>query len=476
MKFLQILQTLSESERKEFDNYLKAPIGRKPRVSNKIIEAFTENENFESFMNENFNKRSRWNTYSELTIALEDFLAAKSMLRNTETRNELLADEFSSRGLTELSKAYFEQEIRNLTSNNPDDESLIRSLHLQEKYSELLKSIGEIKKFEDNLNLRYETFAAKSVLESLMFQLECKNNLSHSKDIRIELFNSYNNCIDLKKIIQLTKKRAPRFYQLLNITHKILNLYTRPYSLSSFENVRNYFYENMDSYTRAYKAKIYFMLINYLINLGNSGFAKADNHLFELLKKKISDGITDDLEYGNFDRSHFRDYVAVALRVNELKWASEFTEKYSSLLPPAQRENELNVVRAMLSVKKKDFVTSIKHIEGVKRIDYMYTTDFFRILIISKFELNEYMECLKQTNKFKRYLWTATDIPEVYSNRYKRFLKITTNLIDYKQTGEGGYLDAIDIEIEEDKNVPGFNWIMEKTKELIKLKERRVSK
>ena len=468
-----MLKTLAVSERKEFDNYLKAPIGRKPRVSNKIIEAFTMGENFESFMNENYNKRTQWNTYSELTLSLEDFLAAKRMLRDSDKRNELLADEFSSRGLTEFARAYFEQEISNLSSSNPDDGILIKSLHLQEKYSELLKGIGEIKKFKDNLNSRYEIFAVKSVFESLMFQLECNNNLRDSKDIRLELFDSYNNSLDLKLFIRLTKRKAPRFYQLLNIAYKVLNLDNSPYSLSSFENVRNYFYKNMDSFTDEFKAKIYFMLINYLINLGNSGLAKVDNYLFELLKKKISDRIIDDLEFGNLDRSHFRDYVAIALRVNELNWASEFIDTYYSLLPPAQRENEMNVVRAMVSVKRKDFVSAIKYIEKVKRSDYIYLTDYFRISIISKFELNEFLGCIKQINNFKRHLWKNSEIPELYVNKYKRFLRFIENLVEYKQTGKTGELEGILNEIEKDTNVPSYNWIIEKAKESLKPRSKR---
>jgi hypothetical protein len=476
MKFIRILRTLSESERKEFDNYLKAPIGRKPRVSNKIIEAFTANENFESFMNENFNKRSRWNTYSELTITLEDFLAAKRLLNINKNRNEHLAEEFSSRGLKDLSILFYEQELKSLTNSNPDEEILLRSLQLQWKYNKLLYGTSEITKLRSNLNSRYEIQTIRFAFESLMLQLEFETVKKNFKNLSVELFIALTNSIDFKKIIRLTKTKAPYFYPLLNMVHKTLSLYSQPFSFSRFESVRKYFYENMESFTTDFKARMYFMLINYLILMRNSGHESTDKFLFELLRKKISEGITGDLQHENLDRNHFRDYVVIALRVNELNWASEFIEKYSSLLPPGQRENEENVVKAMISLKSRNFVSAIRYIEKVKRSDYLYAMDYFRILIISKFELNEYMECLKQTNKFKRYLWTATDIPEVYSNRYKRFLKITTNLIDYKQTGEGGYLDAIDIEIEEDKNVPGFNWIMEKTKELIKLKERRVSK
>ena len=111
MKFKQMIRTLSDSERKEFGNYLKAPIGRKPRISNKIIDAFVKNEDFENFMNENFNKRSQWNSYSELTLSLEDFLAAKRLLKNNNNRNEFLAEEFGKRGLTNLSIAFYENEI-----------------------------------------------------------------------------------------------------------------------------------------------------------------------------------------------------------------------------------------------------------------------------------------------------------------------------------------------------------------------------
>ncbi len=467
-----MLQTLSESERKEFDNYLKAPIGRRPRVSNKIIDAFLKSDNFENFMNENYNKRSKWNTYSELTLTLEDFLTAKRMLKDIEIRNELLSDEFTSRGLTDLSKAYFEKEISNLTSSKPDDRILMKSLHLQEKYIELLRSIGEIKRFKENLDMRYEIFAVKSVFESLLFQLEYRNNSNDSKDIRLELFNSYIGSFDMKKIIQLTKEKAPRFYQLLNMAHKILNLYTKPQSLSNFENVRDYFYANMDSFTKDFKVKIYYMLINYLINLGNSGLAKTDNYLFELLRKKIGEGLTDDLEYSNLDRGHFRDYVVIALRVNELTWANEFIENYSSLLSPSEKENELNVVRAMLSLKKRDFVSAIKFIEKVKRSDYIYITDYFRISIISRFELHEFLECMKQIKSFKRYLWRNSEIPEVYVNKYKSFLRFIEDLVEFKQTGNSGDLEGILNEIKKDTSIPSHTWMIEKAQELLKPRKR----
>ncbi len=474
MKFKQMIRTLSDSERKEFGNYLKAPIGRKPRISNKIIDAFVKNEDFENFMNENFNKRSQWNSYSELTLSLEDFLAAKRLLKNNNNRNEFLAEEFGKRGLTNLSIAFYENEINSLTNSNPDEEILTRSLDLQWKYHELLSGTGETKKLRSILNSRYEIHTIKFAFESLMLQLEYESVKATSKDLRVELFKALNINIDFEKIVRLTKTIAPHFYPLLNMAHKTRNLHSQPFSFSRFENVRKYFYKNMDSFTLDFKGRMYFMLINYLIHMRNTGHERIDKHLFELLRKKISEGITGDLQRGNLDRSHFRDYVIIALWVNELKWASEFIENYSILLPTGQRENEENVVRAMICLKKRDFVSSISHIEKVKMSDYLYATDYFRIMIISKFELNEFMECLKLTNRFKRYLWTATDIPEAYADSYKRFLRIIANMIDYKQTGKDGHLEKIFIELEAEKNLPVSSWMYAKAKELANPKKRRV--
>ncbi len=475
MKFLQILRTLSESERRDFGNYLKAPIGRKPRVSNRIIDAFLNHENFEVFMNENFNKRSQWNSYSELTNSLEDYLAAKKLLQNINDRNEFLAEEFSHRGLTDLSKAYYEKEVSKLNVSIPDERILTRFLHLQQKYSELLNFDGEFKKLESILNSRYEIHVIKSVFESLMLQVEYENRATQSKDLRLELFRFYNNSIDFKRIIQLTKKTAPRFYPLLSIVQKISYLQTQPFSFSHFEKVRKHFYKYMDCFTLEFKTWIYFLFINYLIRCNNLGYGETDKYLFELIRKKIGEGITDDLQHKIFGRSHFRDYVTVALRLNELKWASEFIDNYSTLLPPGHRKNEENVTRAMLSLKKQDYNSSADFIANVRRSDYLYSTDYFRIIIISKFELNDYMECMKEINKFKRYLWTGTDVPEPYIEKYKRFLKIVSLLIEYKQTGDASSLEEFNAEIDKDMTIPGSNWILEKARELKKMKYRRAS-
>ncbi|MBK6504108.1 MAG: hypothetical protein IPG02_00150 [Ignavibacteria bacterium] len=42
----------------------------------------------------------------------------------------------------------------------------------------------------------------------------------------------------------------------------------------------------MDSFTLDFKGRMYFMLINYLIHMRNTGHERIDKHLFELLRKR----------------------------------------------------------------------------------------------------------------------------------------------------------------------------------------------
>ncbi|MBK6504109.1 MAG: hypothetical protein IPG02_00155 [Ignavibacteria bacterium] len=87
-------------------------------------------------------------------MSLEDFLAAKRLLKNNNNRNEFLAEEFGKRGLTNLSIAFYENEINSLTNSNPDEEILTRSLDLQWKYHELLSGTGETKKTQKYSELK----------------------------------------------------------------------------------------------------------------------------------------------------------------------------------------------------------------------------------------------------------------------------------------------------------------------------------
>ncbi|MEZ4691049.1 MAG: hypothetical protein R3A12_13120 [Ignavibacteria bacterium] len=52
-----------------------------------------------------------------------------------------------------------------------------------------------------------------------------------------------------------------------------------------------------------------------------------------ILKSKLDGGLTDDLKNSKIGGNHFRDYVYIALNLNEDKWAEEFIIEYSQILP-----------------------------------------------------------------------------------------------------------------------------------------------
>jgi tetratricopeptide (TPR) repeat protein len=205
--------------------------------------------------------------------------------------------------------------------------------------------------------------------------------------------------------------------------------------------------------------------LNVSILIAQKTNRNLDFEMFEIFKSKIESGLFKDLKSSKIGGNHFRDYVYIALNVNEDKWAEEFIENYSHYLPKELKENNINTAKAFLYLKRKNYDDAVKYIKKLNRKFHIHDLDFYTIQIFAAYDSGNIVECLRVYKIFKEYLNNNSSFPGNIKKGPVNFLKILRILISYKETGNKYLLNEIEQTIENTGELYWKGWISEKVAE-----------
>lgn len=173
-------------------------------------------------------------------------------------------------------------------------------------------------------------------------------------------------------------------------------------SCQQYERLRGLILDHTDEFELRELRGIFILAINFCILQHRRGQASFTEDVFLLYKKGIEKGpLTLDNVISPYT---YRNAVAVGIILDELEWATSFTEDYKTYLDKAQRESIYNFNMARICYQKQDY-------EGVR--EYLWNTDFDDILlslsaktILLKvyYLLKEYLVLDSAIESFRAYL------------------------------------------------------------------------
>ncbi|HMS64906.1 MAG TPA: hypothetical protein PKD83_06585 [Ignavibacteria bacterium] len=88
--------------------------------------------------------------------------------------------------------------------------------------------------------------------------------------------------------------------------------------------------------------------------------AEFERDLFEVYKRKLEEGIYEDLLKIYYQSQNFRDYIIIGLRRNELEWVENFIRVYAPMLPAKTREDEKTMAHARVLIYRSEFRKALK--------------------------------------------------------------------------------------------------------------------
>ncbi|MCB0726517.1 MAG: hypothetical protein KDD00_03590 [Ignavibacteriae bacterium] len=465
-KFFTIYSSLTSQEKMEFCEFLKLSFINKPRLSELIINRIQSGKDLHLYLSGKYSPRTLWNIYSELTRSLEQFLSVKELMHNEKEMHKLKRIQFSKRGHRKLLNNEFKNEIKNLKETEFSYHTL-SNIHIAANnyVSELIKD-GISKDFYEINKLNSDFQILRSFFEMLSYNIETETR-KEFYEIGPELLqNKIIEIIDYEKILKIINDGYPEFKVFFNIIYYMHCSLQDPWNYENFKKAKDEFLLNAGKCTLDYRSEVYIALLNICNIISNRTKRNMNPDMFEILRSKLDNGLTDDLSSVKLGENHFRDYIYIALLQNDDKWAEDFLNKYSPVLPEPIRENNINTALAFINYHRKNYSDAIIYIKKVKRNYYINDLDFYTIQIFSYFDLGNIVECLRIKSRFQEYVKKNTQMSDEYKIGIINFIKILSYLISFKENGKRNNLEDLEYNIQNTKKLFWRNWLTIKLKEL----------
>ncbi|HMQ67735.1 MAG TPA: hypothetical protein PKA90_02320 [Ignavibacteria bacterium] len=465
-KFFTIFKTLSETEKKEFCEFLRLSFIKRPRLSEFIIEKIYNGEDLHKYLDDKYSERSIWNIYSELTRTIGEFLALKEVTGNEKKMHDLKRNQLSKRGLRKLLFFEYKNEVRDLISSEFyffKFKDIHNSAYLY--MLELIKN-GLSDRFHTvhEMNSDYKNLAF--ILEILSSNIEDKFRKEFYENKAELLQDKIITHIDLNRIIDIISSKYPEYNELFRLLYDMNCSVNDPADYKLFKILKNKILNNVSNFSKSFSSDIYIALINLCNIVSNRSKKDTSADLFGILKSKIENGFIEDLQQLKIGENHFRDYIYAALQVKEDKWAEDFLTEYSRFLPSSIKENNVNTAYAFISYYRKNYQDAIDHIKKVKSNFYIHNLDFYSIQIFSYFDLGNIVECMIIKKRFQEYVNKNSQLTDINRKGVMNFLKILTYLLSYKETGKKNILHDLKYAFANSNELHWKNWLTDKINEL----------
>ena len=463
-RFQKLYGALSEKEKSEFREFLNLSYLNVSRIPKKVLENLKENPDFLDYLRKNYSERTVWNTLSEISKLIEKFLESKRLLSDNGSDNRnYLKNRISSRIRThylqlkkELERAHSVKYYHGLF-----DEVFERS-HFH--YDLVAK--GKDQKVLEEVNILITNFySAKVVLDILLLLKEDKFRKQIRNSNQDTDSEKIFSMIDFRKVIEVIKETAPGLYPIAKMYYLLYNLSKDPANQAVLKVVHSHLIKNSEVFSDRFKSEVYFTMLNCYIMLKNAGHSGMEHEMYMIMKEKLDSGITNDLQNEFNEDSHFRDYVIIALSLDEIDWASDFVNRYSYLLPHSRRDNESNICKAFIEFKKKDLSEALSYLAKIKRNDYMHIIDYYSIYIKCHFELGNSDECTMALRRFSESLKHVKQIPDNYIKGSENFIRVMSKLISYRADRSENRLLDLEMLINNSAMLIENKWLLRKISE-----------
>jgi hypothetical protein len=432
-KLIQVLQTLSDKELKQFQGWLAADIFNKnetirqfyalilpfaPNFDTKkailkldkklIFERLYKNEIYDNFKMNSLGS----DTYQLLC----NFLAYENFQRSQQFANLCLMDELYQKGLhknVEQEARKFKQRQVNSTIRNADfyyDEYLFykqKDALFLSKPNRMADVNLQLK--NDYLDLFY--FAMKLKIACDMTSRNTVIQANYQSSFLAELRLRYEN--------------EPEKYNeipAITVYYQVLQMLLNADESKFYYQLKTHLAENIAQFPNEELRILYDYVRNYCIRKINDGETEYYQEILNLyqflLDKKIifQNGYLTEWDYKNI--------TTVGLRLETYDWTEKFIINYKNSLPESVRENAFIYNLASFYYEKNEYKKSLQLLHEVKFTD---TTYHLGAKII---QLKSYYE-LKETEPF----YALTDAFQI-------FVKRNRQLSDYRKTA---YLNLISI-------------------------------
>ncbi len=473
-KLVQILESFSAKEIREFRKFISSPFFTKGRnyipFLNEILKAISKKQfKPEKKVSKEIDKLSDQtirNRYWELYKLAEDFIIFKDLSENTVERNRILLRNLTGKKLYSSFNLRLKETLKML-----DKEKFSIKKHQDVSYFSLLN----LEYLQDNDDAKHyfrESFEISKndfsydLLNFFEIGIEIIVNLRYKFKLDAEYIQDFLKELKITKVIS-------RFENSDSVNEKVTAMYYYLYKAFENQDEEKFYYRSRKIFNETYnmlcdsfKISTFHHMINYCIIKRNEGLFLINYELFRLFNEKLDQDLTPELKYGHNLFNHFRSYVHVGISIKEYKWVEDFILKYSDSLPSEIRESEVKLTYAKLNFAKNKFEETLSYLDGVRTKKYQQYTDISQLKLCSFFELQKYEDAFSEIDKLLHYMRNHKEITENFYTYNMNFLKYYQKILKFKMNTEKLNPGFTIKEIESQNKIARKEWLLEKLKEL----------
>lgn len=468
IKFFNLYDTFTEEEKRQFRLFISSPLFNQGRKYSKILNLIESDRSVLFEFRDTNKERTLWNRLSELTKLAERFFVLKASEEETPEYNFLLLSELKKRNLD----VYFKKHLLELKS--VFNKTLLTNMNIEEyltvskKYLEHLKSIPDSKKlaaeFSETNNYKFAMF----ILELLDYLIQLQD-LKLTKSIRYKMFlEEILLAMDFNSILLFIRKTVKDIYPLVAFHYYIYNSFKEPLNHGHYEKAKKIFENELKQIPEEYRMKLYGYMINSNIELVNLQETTIYEELFNVMNRKLSEGLCSDIQDRNFNTNKFRDYILVALSLKKFKWTKNFIDEFGAKLPHEFRDDSILLGKALLMFAKKDYLQSMELLNRLNALNrknpYIYI-DASLLKLKVCFELDEIDECHCELRRLLEFLRPDQKVQDNFMKYTKDFCISYNLLLKFNENPTKKNLIDLEFELSKGK-ITGRRWIKEKLKEL----------
>ncbi len=482
-KAVQVIAALTEDELKELSDFARSPYFN---TNKNIIRMFDllrkhypdfEESKIEKeiifaklFPEKPYSEQIMKNLSSQLLQLTLEFLGInKYRSRNIYDKELDILSELNIKRLDNI----FESKLKRIEKDLSDSTHMIHPLFYHLHKAETIKSqfllARDKQKYVSENVLKsgnYLVYYFITELSRMAIDLNANItsfNIKHSTNLVFEVLEKF----DFGYIIKFLIDNKYQYSDMLNVYyHRLLALIE-----SSDENYFKFkvlLIENLDKFSLRETASLLDSLHNMVIQRMNDGAEHALREEFDIINMKLEKDTITINTGGKMTMLNFRNVIFTSVRLGEIKWAEEFTEKYIDLVNKESKEGVYDHACGILAYIKKDYDSAISHLSKVNLPNPFFISDVKTHIAIIFFEQGFYDSCISTLDSFRHILTNREEFTNIFKEVNIHFINALTTLIKVKS---GGKKDDALLKLKEkltaQKMVNHKNWLLRKIEELM---------
>ncbi|MFK7908447.1 MAG: hypothetical protein AB8B69_25170 [Chitinophagales bacterium] len=283
--------------------------------------------------------------------------------------------------------------------------------------------------------------------------------LNYRKVLRLEGAMEVPLMSELMEFIEENKSNQ---VPIVAIYHQIALTLLKGEEAEHYYKLKRLLEEHSHLFSAEEAMEMYGYALNYCIRKINSS-TEYLAEVFELyqvtLKKEV---ILND---GQLNHQHFKNVIAIGLRLKQFDWVMYFIEAYQSKLPEKVRDNAYRYNMAQVYFSKKEWGKVIELLQQVEYDLVFYKLDSKALLLKTYYEQGEWMVLESLIDSFQILLRRNKEVSKQQRNTYLNLVKFVKRL-SRLMPDDAERIKVLKQKIESTHPVGDKGWLLEKLEEL----------